>query len=70
MSEILICIFEFVLSMSLSQTDGLKAGLADDVYTTMEVIICTFLKMLLLHPKTIAATYLMLRKKELHFIHF
>ena len=65
-----------ILSMSLSQTGGLKAGLGDDLYTTMEVILCTFIKMILLHPKAKATveTYLMLMlmlaENELNFINF
>ena len=56
--------------MSMSQTDGLKAGLADQTYTTMEVILCTFLKMPILHPKATVATYLMLEEKQLNFVYY
>ena len=56
--------------MSMSQTDGLKAGLADQTYTTMEVILYTYLKMPILHPKATVATYLMLEEKQLNFVYY
>ena len=56
--------------MSMSQTDGLKAGLADQLYITMEVILCISLKMLLLHPKATVATYLVLAENVLNLINF
>ena len=59
--------------MSMSQTDGLRAGLADQTYTTMEVISCKFLKMPIfnvIHPKATAATYLMQEEKQLNFVYY
>ena len=56
--------------MSMSQTDGLKACLADQLYTTREVILCTFLKMPILHPKATVATYLVLAENVLNIINF